>query len=344
MFFCYVFFGACRLIPCTALKERLMPDSNVKISWADYLLAIVPIAVSNSAGLALGNLAVKHASVAFLQMIKPANLIWGSLVAFAFKVEVASLTHMIVVIIVVCGVTIASARNADFSLLGFVLQLLATFTEGSKLVLIQNVTSKRLKLDSLTAIFKYSPIACCCLMALSLAVEGVAPWAELPSKAPIVGSNAMAAVVLNVLIVGTVSRTSAVVFIFGGVIKDIGTIAASMLLFGSPVGINQVAGFGLSIMGILMYKVYKQNLDVFLGLGFVKGFVTVTGFNLTVARKVETETVEIDLIGASADVYSDRDLEEASEDHQMLDTQDARKARTRYAKAWRMSTMTLCIL
>merc|ERR1712187_675943 len=108
------------------------------------------------------------------------------------------------------------------------------------------VTSRRLKLDPITAIYKYAPIASGCLFILSLAFEGRAPWMEIGQQTLTVGFNAAAAVLLNVLIVGTVSRTSAVIFILGGVVKDIGTIIASMVIFGSPVGTNQIIGFGLS--------------------------------------------------------------------------------------------------
>merc|ERR1711871_1825794 len=59
--------------------------------------------------------------------------------------------------------------------------------------------------------------------------------------------------------------------ILAGVIKDIATIGASILFFDSIVGINQVTGFALSLAGILLYKVYKQNLKVFLDLGFLAG-------------------------------------------------------------------------
>lgn len=304
---CWLSFSSIRYFPIQAVRERLMPDIEISITWDDYACAIVPIALLNSAGLALGNIAVKAASVAFLQMIKPANLIWGSLVAFCMGVEVATTTHIAIVAVVVSGVSLASTSNADFSWLGFTLQLLATLSEGAKLVLIQNVTSKRLKLDSLTAIYKYSPIACVCLWVLSSIIEGSAPWVHLSSKLPWVALNSLAAVLLNVLIVGTVSNTSAVVFILGGVVKDIGTIAASMVIFGSPVGSHQILGFGFSLLGILMYKVYKQNVNVFLDKGMIEGFQTVFSSSSRTGQG-GYEPVEMQQkVGASLD--SDDDLE-----------------------------------
>merc|ERR1712151_104246 len=92
------------------------------------------------------------------------------------------------------------------------------------------------------------------------------------AKIDVISINCVAAVVLNVLIVAAISHTTAVVFMLGGVIKDIFTILASMVLFGSPVGVNQVIGFSMSLTGILMYKTYKQNLEVFMKHGFVAGF------------------------------------------------------------------------
>lgn len=95
--------------------------------------------------------------------------------------------------------------------------------------------------------------------------------------------NCLAAVILNVLIVGTISRTSAVVFILAGVVKDIGTIAASVIVFRSVVGWNQIVGFGLSLVGIMMYKAYKQHLDSFVAQGFLGGFKVALGLQAPAA-------------------------------------------------------------
>jgi len=277
---CWAVFAALRR---TGLKGRLMPDVDMEISWEDYLRAVVPIAVLNACGLALSNFAVKLASVAFLQIIKPANLIWGSVFAFLFRVEPTTLTHVIIVLVVISGVSLASHSNAEFSREGFVLQLMATATEGSKLVLIQRVTSKRLKLDPLTTVYRYAPLAFTCLAILSSALEGTAVFERLRSSKVLVSLNCLAAVILNVLIVGTISRTSAVVFILAGVVKDIGTIAASVIVFRSVVGWNQIVGFGLSLVGIMMYKAYKQHLDSFVAQGFLGGFKVALGLQAPAA-------------------------------------------------------------
>jgi drug/metabolite transporter (DMT)-like permease len=260
-----------------------MPDADMEISWQDYLQAVAPIAIFNTCGLALGNLAVEIASIAFLQMIKPANLIWGSVVAFIFGVEPPTPTHVIIVAVVVSGVTLASHGNAEFNLHGFLFQILATAAEGTKLVLIQRVTSKRLKLDPLTTVYKYAPLAFVCLGLLSLVSEGSAILEGLSRSKGLVAMNCGAAVILNVLIVGAIGHTSAVVFILAGLMKDIGTIIASVTIFGSIVGLNQVLGFALSLLGILMYKAYKQHLDIFLARGFLGGFSATFGFEAAAA-------------------------------------------------------------
>lgn len=267
---CWLFFGCMRFAPCP-YKERLMPDSEKQISWTDYMWGIVPISLLMAAGLALGNTAVKFSAVAFLQLIKPAVLIWGSLVAFAFGLEPASCTHMAIVGVIASGVSIAACHNLDFNMLGFILQLLGTFTEGTRIVMIQNVTNKYLKLDPLTVIYYYAPIACCSLFVLSAISEGTAPWTQIGDNALIVGMNVAAAVMLNVLIVLTISRTSAVISMLCGVLKDILIIAASVVIFRSPIGVQQVVGYSLSTTGIVMYKVYKQHIDKFLAFGLFGG-------------------------------------------------------------------------
>merc|ERR1712232_1394898 len=184
-------------------------------------------------------------------------------------------THATIMAVVVCGVTVASHSNAEFNLAGFALQLLATASEGGKLVLVQSVSNKSLKLDPLTTVYNYAPIACVLLACSSAVFEGLMVLRYISCAWHVLFLNCLAAVILNVLIVGAVKHSSAVAFILAGLAKDIATITASVVAFGSIVGLSQVLGFLLSLVGILMYKVYRQNLTLFLKLGLLGGFSAV---------------------------------------------------------------------
>mmetsp|Transcript_127850 Transcript_127850/g.221623 ORF Transcript_127850/g.221623 Transcript_127850/m.221623 type:complete len:99 (+) Transcript_127850:527-823(+) len=87
-----------------------------------------------------------------------------------------------------------------------------------------------------------------------------------------------------------------------GVAKDIITIGASMLVFGSIVGINQLVGFSLSLVGILLYKAYKNNLSIFLQLGFFGGLAAL----LEVSEKPQTPA-NIKDIELQAELKSEED-------------------------------------
>jgi len=89
--------------------------------------------------------------------------------------------------------------------------------------------------------------------------------------------NCAMAVVLNILVATVIKKTSAVVFTLGGIVKDMGVVAASALMFTTPITRMMMCGYLVSVWGICMYKIYKDNLELFKQVGFLQGMSAVGG-------------------------------------------------------------------
>jgi drug/metabolite transporter (DMT)-like permease len=274
MALCFVAFWFVRIAAPAAVRDSIMPDAEKVIPWDTYLYGLLPISVLYGYCLGAGNLAFMFSSVAFLQMVKPINVLFTSLAAFAFQLETATMSHVIIVCIIFGGVSLAATGDVEFSLIGCVLQLTACSCEGIRLALLQKVMTKDARLDPVTTVYRFAPVAGLSLCLVACFVETPVDWGRLKSPSMLV-MNCVVALVLNVLIVTVIKKASAVVFTLAGILKDVGTICASVVMFQTPIAPLEVVGYGLSMCGISMFKCYKDNIEAFKREGFFGGFYCV---------------------------------------------------------------------
>jgi len=267
---CFAVFGAISWLP-RPMTTHIMPELDKHIPWPAFLKGILPVSLLYGASLGLGNMAASYASVSFLQMVKPFNIILTSLMGFAIGVEVPTLMHITIACVIALGVSSAAFSEVDLNVPGLVLQLCACLAEALRLALLQAVMTKTIQLDPVTTVYRMSPVAGLLLLVVAYFVDPRVPW-SLEVSTWLVAANCACAVVLNLLIVFVIKKTSAVVFTLGGVCKDVGTIFASVHFLGSVVTARQLCGFATSMCGIGMYKVYKDNFALFLKHGMCGGF------------------------------------------------------------------------
>jgi len=267
---CFAVFGAVSWLP-KGLRTRIMPDVDTAIPWGVYCKGFAPAALLMTVSLACANVALLHASVIFIQLIKPLTVVITSLAAFSWGLEVPTATHLVTVSIVASGVIVSAFGGAEFSLVGLLCQLTASTCEGLRLIVLQGVMQTELRLDPVTTVYRFAPLAGLVLCFISCVLEEPLDLARVHCPWMIL-VNCLFAVLLNVLIALVISRTSAVVSVLAGIAKDIGTITVSSSLFARPVTLTDVLGYGLSLTGICMYKVYKDRLPLFIKEGFFGGW------------------------------------------------------------------------
>jgi hypothetical protein len=258
------------------MKLALMPDAEVPIPWGTYVQNILSISLFLSVSLGAGQVALLFASVPFLVMIKPINCITVSLGAFLLGVEVPTSSHLIIVTLIAFGVFVATDNAAEFSLYGCLLQIMSAICSGIQLACTQRFTTGTFKVDPVSTVYLYSLPTSVLLGLATIVTERpydfsrlLAPW--------VLTHNVALAVILNVLVAVVVKKTSAVVYTLVGIIKDIGLVGVSSLIFMTPVTTNSALGYSLAIVGLCMYKAYKDNFDMFKKQGFVHGMHMVMG-------------------------------------------------------------------
>lgn len=267
---CFVVFGTIRKLAPQGIRLTIMPDADVATSWSAYFKNFIPISLFFAFTLGTGNFAYLYSSVAFIQMMKPFNCICASVAAFAIGVEAPTCSHLIIMSVIVLGILTATGNTGQFSLAGCILQLASSLSEGCRLALMQAITTGGLKLDPVTTVYHFSSASAVLLWCAHFAIEGSFNFSTLLSPWILVINCAMA-LFLNVLIAAMIKKTSAVAFTLCGVVKDLGIVFASSILFLTPITRLMLLGYSISLAGLIMYKAYKDNLQLFAERGFLRG-------------------------------------------------------------------------
>ncbi|OJJ60630.1 hypothetical protein ASPSYDRAFT_746269 [Aspergillus sydowii CBS 593.65] len=244
---------------------------TVKMTGRVYLRAIVPIGLFFSLSLICGNVTYLYLSVAFIQMLKATTPVAVLLATWGMGMAPVNLKVLTNVAVIVVGVIIASFGEIKFVFIGFLFQIAGIVFEATRLVMVQRLlSSAEYKMDPLVSLYYFAPV--CAVMngvtALFLEVPtltmghiyNVGVWTLL--------ANAVVAFMLNVSVVFLIGKTSSLVMTLCGVLKDILLVAASMMIWSTPVTALQFFGYSISLIGLVYYK---------LGADKIKEYTSQTG-------------------------------------------------------------------
>lgn len=170
--------------------------------------------------------------------------------------------------VIVLGVVIASFGEIKFVLVGFLFQLGGIVFEATRLVMVQRLlSSSEYKMDPMVSLYYFAPICAVMNGAVALFLEvprvtmdhiyGVGIWVLI--------ANAMVAFLLNVSVVFLIGKTSSLVMTLCGVLKDILLVAASMMIWNTPVTSLQFFGYSLALLGLVYYKLGGDKIREYTG-------------------------------------------------------------------------------
>ncbi|KIW23384.1 hypothetical protein, variant [Cladophialophora immunda] len=241
---------------------------TVKMTGKVYLRAILPIGFFFSLSLICGNQAYLYLSVAFIQMLKACMPVAVLLTTWAMGVSPPSLKTLGNVSFIVIGVVIASYGAIEFNLTGFMYQAGGITFEATRLVLVQRLlSSAEFKMDPLVSLYYFAPV--CAVMngvtALVLEIPNMSMQNVYDVGIFMLVANAMVAFLLNVSVVFLIGKTSSLVLTLCGILKDILLVAASMLIWGTPVTKTQFFGYSIALGGLLYYRLGAEQLKQYVG-------------------------------------------------------------------------------
>ncbi|GFZ52397.1 hypothetical protein JCM24511_10170 [Saitozyma sp. JCM 24511] len=126
--------------------------------------------------------------------------------------------------------------------------------EACRLVLVQ-ILLRDIKMDPLVSLYHYAPV---CLVSIAFVLpflEGLRPFYALPNLGwHVLLVNGLMAFGLNVSSVLLIRSSGAVVLSLSGVLKDIVLISLSVVLLGSAFTLQHMFGYGLALVGLIMFK------------------------------------------------------------------------------------------
>ncbi|KAI9674156.1 MAG: solute carrier 35 member [Caeruleum heppii] len=243
---------------------------TVKMTGRVYLRAIVPIGFFFSLSLICGNLTYLYLSVAFIQMLKATTPVAVLLASWSLGVSQPNMKVLFNVSFIVIGVVIASFGELQFVLIGFIFQVGGIAFEAVRLVMVQRLlSSAEYKMDPLVSLYYFAPV--CTVMNLTVSLFMEIPRLTMGDIYKVglftLLANAMVAFALNVSVVFLIGKTSSLVLTLCGVLKDILLVAASMMIWQTPVSGLQFFGYSIALGGLMYYKLGADQLKGYLSHG-----------------------------------------------------------------------------
>lgn len=248
------------------------PEKKVAIDKDVILKGALPIAVMFSGQLALSNTAYLHSSVAFLQMMKEANLALVYAMSLAAGLEFFKWRSFYILTAVLGATLLTIHGELNFSWMGFTIQGASQLFECFKIVLQAMLLSAAgCKLDALTYVMLVMPLCALVLGCALFVLIFVYPnehlqtpaWHDLVLWWPHLLVNACIAFTLNVVIALFIKHSSAVAFILAGMVKDAMIVLSGVFILNEIVSGLQGVGFALQLGLILVYSLTQRFPDKF---------------------------------------------------------------------------------
>ncbi|KAL0960073.1 hypothetical protein HGRIS_011719 [Hohenbuehelia grisea] len=192
---------------------------DVNMTKDVFVKSILPIGLLFSGSLILSNTAYLYLSVAYIQMLKAFTPVAILLISWTFRIQEPSKKLAVIILMISCGVALASHGELHFNIIGFITQASAVAFEASRLVMIQ-VLLHGMKMDPLVSLHYYAPVCALINLCFLPFTEGLEPFYDLARIGPLILlSNAFVAFLLNVAAVFLVSAGSGLVLTLAGVFK-----------------------------------------------------------------------------------------------------------------------------
>jgi len=249
----------------TVFNEPLLLDAGANFYRWDplrlmqALAPFVPIAACGGMCLVTGNWAYKVATVSFLQMIKESHIVIVYILTLAFGLEQPTIRNAAVLLFVAASATLAVSAQAELSVRGLMLQMMAGLF-GSLQIVLTNVMLARTgkgRIDPLTMVLCVAP-----LMLVGLVPATALTWeARIISRIlefrSCIAINVLLAFLLQITSALTIRYLSATGMSLASMAKDLGIVFAASKILGEQLSSLQVAGFVGSVLGISVYTGMK---------------------------------------------------------------------------------------
>ncbi|KAK9072939.1 hypothetical protein SSX86_009375 [Deinandra increscens subsp. villosa] len=216
-----------------------------------------------------GNTSLRYLPVSFNQAIGATTPFFTAIFAFLITCKKESPEVYFALVPVVFGIVLASNSEPLFHLFGFLVCVGSTAGRALKSV-VQGLllTSESEKLHSMNLLLYMAPMAATILLPFSLYIEGNV-FSKTVDKTRtdsfivlLLIGNATVAYLVNLTNFMVTKHTSALTLQVLGNAKAAVAAVVSVLIFKNPVTVMGVSGFGVTIMGVVVYSEARRRLKI----------------------------------------------------------------------------------
>ncbi|XP_051226550.1 probable sugar phosphate/phosphate translocator At3g11320 [Lolium perenne] len=267
-----VFLTACHMSACALLSSLLSaataskPSSPPRKPLSRGQAARVAVLGAVFCGsVVAGNVSLRYLPVSFNQAVGATTPFFTALIAYAIAARREAGATYAALIPVVAGVVIATGGEPSFHLFGFVMCVGATAGRALKTVL-QGIllSSEEEKLNSMDLLRYMAPVAVVLLVPATLIMEPDALSAAAalaradPSFVWMLLLNSSLAYLVNLTNFLVTKHTSPLTLQVLGNAKGAVAVVVSILIFRNPVTVMGMLGYGVTILGVVLYGEAKK--------------------------------------------------------------------------------------
>lgn len=216
-----------------------------------------------------GNTSLRYLPVSFNQAIGATTPFFTAIFAFLITFKKESAEVYLALMPVVFGIVLASNSEPLFHLFGFLVCVGSTAGRALKSV-VQGLllSSDGEKLHSMNLLLYMAPMAAMILLPFTLYIEGNVVWVTVEKARGdvfmvfLLMGNATVAYLVNLTNFLVTKHTSALTLQVLGNAKAAVAAVVSVLIFRNPVTVMGMAGFGVTVMGVVLYSEAKKRSKV----------------------------------------------------------------------------------
>jgi len=243
-----------------------------QMTWKEYFSIGIPCGIITASDVGISNLSLVRISITFYTMVKSSAPIFVVISAYILGInkDEMSWALVLVVLTICCGEVVTVLGEVQFDLIGFALVLTASICSGIRWTLVQmKIQAIQPPLQSTIATMRLlAPIMFVSMLSFSIIIER--PWTVLINENAL-GFNHIAmafgggliAIVMILCEFYLIMKSSAMVLMIGGVLKELTTILAGITIFGDEINAVNLFGCFIIFTGVLLYKLsrYIQKLE-----------------------------------------------------------------------------------
>ncbi|XP_071685708.1 probable sugar phosphate/phosphate translocator At3g11320 [Rutidosis leptorrhynchoides] len=264
-----IFLTMCHMTACALFSYiaiawlKMVPMQSIRSRVQFFKISALSLIFCGS--VVSGNISLRYLPVSFNQAIGATTPFFTAVFAYLMTLKKEAWLTYVTLIPVVTGVIIASGGEPSFHLFGFIMCIGATAARALKTV-VQGIllSSEGEKLNSMNLLLYMAPIAVVLLLPATLYMEENVVGITIALARQDFGIvwlllfNSALAYFVNLTNFLVTKHTSALTLQVLGNAKGAVAVVVSILIFRNPVSVTGMAGYTLTVIGVILYSEAKK--------------------------------------------------------------------------------------